>query len=164
MTPPTPHPPRRRPGQEVTPAAGVGVRGQLLMLPCTPGACWVGPGRVRGRPPPRRSRRRWSSWCRPCCRDRRCSEEDFYCGGEEHTTYWVCASASNRKLIRFRLFIWQQSDECWTTHSLMMSSSVNGTSSISTADFALKKIPSNAWNTTEWVNMRPEDPAQDPAA
>lgn len=80
-----------RPGQEVTPAAGVGVRGQLLMSPCTPDVCWVGPGRARRRPPPRRCWRRWSSWCRPCCRDRRCSEEDFYCEREEHTSYWESA-------------------------------------------------------------------------
>lgn len=50
------------------------------MSPCTPAACWVGPGRARWRPPPRRRQRRWSSWCRPGCRDCRCSEGDFYCG------------------------------------------------------------------------------------
>lgn len=35
-----------------------------------------------------------------------------------------------------------------TTYSLRMSSSVKGTSSISTADFALKKIPNITYNTT----------------
>lgn len=50
------------------------------MSPCTPAACWVGPGRARWRPRPRRRQRRWSSWCQPGCRDCRCSEGDFYCG------------------------------------------------------------------------------------
>lgn len=56
------------------------------MSPCTPAACWVGPGRARWRPPPRRRQRRWSSWCRPGCRDCRCSEGDFYCGEKKEKT------------------------------------------------------------------------------
>ncbi|MED6282142.1 hypothetical protein CHARACLAT_028968 [Characodon lateralis] len=41
------------------------------------------------------------------------------------------------------------------THSFRMSSSVNGTSSIRTADLALKKIPNIAWKTiAERLNMR----------
>lgn len=36
-----------------------------------------------------------------------------------------------------------------TTYSLRMSSSVNGTSSISTADLAVKKIPNIAWKRAE---------------
>lgn len=56
---------------------------QIFMSPCTPAACWVGPGRARWRLPPRRCQRRWSSWCRPGCTDCRCSKEDFDCGKEE---------------------------------------------------------------------------------
>lgn len=43
------------------------------------------------------------------------------------------------------------------THSFLMSSSVKGTSSISTADFALKKIPSIAWiiNSTHTLSLNP---------
>lgn len=41
-----------------------------------------------------------------------------------------------------------------TTYSLRMSSSVKGTSSISTADFALKKIPNITCNTKRWYICR----------
>lgn len=52
---------------------------EAIMSPCTPDACWDAPGTATRRPPPRRWRRRWSSWCQPGCTGCRCSEGGSYC-------------------------------------------------------------------------------------
>ena len=83
---------KRPPAADVRSSEGSEVRSWLIMSPCTPAVCWGGPGRATRRPPPRRSLRRWSSWCRPGCRDCRCSREDFDCRREEETSSWNCSS------------------------------------------------------------------------
>lgn len=58
-------------------------------------------------------------------------------------------------LVFFNFLISALATATTVTHSPRMSSSVNGTSSISTADFALKKIPNIAWKKrAERINTR----------
>lgn len=119
----------------------------LIRSPCTPGVCWGAPGRATRHPLPRKCRRRWSSWCRPGCRDCRCSEEGSYCRTDRH--HRLCESLTTH--LRSSQVTWPGADG-WPktmTYSLRMSSSVNGTSSISTADLAVKKIPNIACKRAE---------------